>query len=277
MRKLTASLCLTFLVLFTSSKAWSDGFLCSNLGILCPKIVDEAQIVEQRQGPRQRRVSRLKYEANSQTPFTGYAIKKYDNGQLKSKKRYKDGKQEGLWEEYYKNGQLKLKKYSKDGKEQGLWEEYHKNGQLKIKGNFKEGLPKDGLYKQYHKNGQLHSKRSFKDGKRHGLWERFNRHGQLSSKGYYKNGKQEGLWEDYLENGQVFYKGHYKDGKKEGFWKFLFPDGTVNKMFTGTYKQGQKIWTNSRESMDKEKEQCRQSSFTKGIKKVENCSLKLQK
>ena len=30
----------------------------------------------------------------------------YDNGQLKSRGLYKDGKQNGLWETWYENGQL---------------------------------------------------------------------------------------------------------------------------------------------------------------------------
>ena len=76
MRKLTVTLCLTILVCFTSSTAWSEGFLCSNLGILCPKMVDESRLVE-RQG--------LKYEVNSQTPFTGYMSTKFSNGKISDK------------------------------------------------------------------------------------------------------------------------------------------------------------------------------------------------
>ena len=40
---------------------------------------------------------------------------------------------------YYENGQLYIRSNNKDGKEDGLYEEYHENGQLKEKGNYKDG------------------------------------------------------------------------------------------------------------------------------------------
>ena len=39
----------------------------------------------------------------------------YDNGQLKSRTNYKNGKLEGVWEDWYKNGQLKSRGLFKDG------------------------------------------------------------------------------------------------------------------------------------------------------------------
>ena len=102
MKRLTITICLTILVCFTSSTAWSEGFLCSNIGILCPKTVDESRTVE-RQG--------LKYEVNSQTTFTGYVIAKYVNGQLQEKGHFKDGKRDGLVEVFNEDGTVD-KKYT---------------------------------------------------------------------------------------------------------------------------------------------------------------------
>ena len=48
-----------------------------------PKEVTSGQLVE-RQG--------IKYEVNSTTPFTGVSVGYHDNGQLKEKANYKDGK-----------------------------------------------------------------------------------------------------------------------------------------------------------------------------------------
>ena len=56
---------------------------------------------------------------------------------------------------YYENGNLRVKGNFKDGKENGLWEWYSENGKLEKKGNYKEGLQEDGLWEFYHKNGQL--------------------------------------------------------------------------------------------------------------------------
>ena len=132
MRKLTVTLCLTILVCFTSSTAWSEGFLCSTLGILCPKTVDESQLVE-RQG--------LKYEVDSQTPFTGYVIEKYDDGKLMLKEHYKDGKRDGPWVSYHENGQLSFKGTYKDGKEEGQWVSFESDGTVnkKLTGTYKNG------------------------------------------------------------------------------------------------------------------------------------------
>ena len=39
----------------------------------------------------------------------------------------------------------------------------------------------------------------------------------------------------------VMGKGNYKNGKKEGAWVSYNEDGTINKKYTGTYKNGVKI------------------------------------
>ena len=96
-------------------------------------------------------------------PFSGILTKSFENGQLKFKKPYKDGKQDGVLEEYFENGQLKFKVPYKDGKEDGVFEVYFENGQLKLKNTFKDGK-EDGVREEYFENGQLKLKATFKDG-----------------------------------------------------------------------------------------------------------------
>jgi len=44
------------------------------------------------------------------------------------------------------------------------------------------------------------------------------------------------------ESGQTYYEnGTWNDGKKDGPWVGYNKDGTVNKKYTGTYKDGVKI------------------------------------
>ena len=105
----------------------------------------------------------IKYEVNSQTPFTGVSVSYHENGQLMYKGAYKDGNKEGLW----------------------TW--YHQNGELWSKGNFKDGMFIGNLYESYYDNGQLMSKENYKDGKRDGLYESFQRNGQLETKSCYVN------------------------------------------------------------------------------------------
>lgn len=55
------------------------------------------------------------------------------------KNQYKDGKKDGLWEEYHYNGNISNKGYYKDGERDGYWEFYWPNGRLSYKGYIKDG------------------------------------------------------------------------------------------------------------------------------------------
>ena len=59
--------------------------------------------------------------------------------------------------------------------------------------------------------------------------------------GKLKNGKKKGPWGNYHENGKLFSKGTYKNGKREGPWFGCNYDGTVDKEWTGTFKDGKKV------------------------------------
>ena len=72
-------------------------------------------------------------------PFNGSVTETYDNGQLKGKRTYKDGKKDGFYEEYYENGQLGRKGTYKDGEENGVCEKYYIDGQLEYKVTYKDG------------------------------------------------------------------------------------------------------------------------------------------
>ena len=94
----------------------------------------------------------LHYEVNSTTPFTGTTV------------------------DYHENGQLWITSNYKDGKEDGLYEELHKNGQLRTRGNYKNG-ERDGFFEDYYENGQLWSRGYYKDGKEQPGWLMFDRDG----------------------------------------------------------------------------------------------------
>ena len=113
------------------------------------------------------------------TPFTGEIFENYENGQLKYKNNFKDGKQVEN-ETYYENGQLWVKNNFKDGTIVGLAEQYYKNGQLQYKSNYKDGK-KDGLSEEYYENGQLEYKANYKDGISLST-EHYNENGQLTYK-----------------------------------------------------------------------------------------------
>ena len=120
-------------------------------------------------------------------PYTGVIVEYFDDEKtlLEMKGTYKDGIREEFDDyRYYKNGQLRYKRTYKDGKEDGLWEIYYENGQLSLKTTYKDG-EQDGLWEFYHKNGQLYEKSTFKDGKQVGPYEYYDENGQLYEKGTY--------------------------------------------------------------------------------------------
>jgi len=56
------------------------------------------------------------YEGDGETPFTGVAVEKHENGQKKGEVTFKDGKREGLGTMWHANGQKKSEATFKDGK-----------------------------------------------------------------------------------------------------------------------------------------------------------------
>ena len=95
----------------------------------------------------------LVYHQSSTEPFTGVVELFYENGQLKERENYKDGKPEGFLDHFYENGQLWWRGNYKNGQREGLWEEFYENGQPKFRGNYKNGEP-EGLQRWFNENGE---------------------------------------------------------------------------------------------------------------------------
>ena len=81
----------------------------------------------------------LWYEGDSETPFTGVAVSKHDNGKKWWEGTCKDGKQEGLWTAWHENGQKEREGTYKDGKPEGLLTRWRKNGQKLSETTYKNG------------------------------------------------------------------------------------------------------------------------------------------
>ena len=58
----------------------------------------------------------LRYEVNSETPFTGRAFSCWPNGQKGSETEYRDGKEHGLTVFRYENGEKKSEGEWREGK-----------------------------------------------------------------------------------------------------------------------------------------------------------------
>ena len=230
--------------------------------------VDSSKLVERRG---------LTYEVNSETPFTGVSLTKYDNDQIKEKVHYEEGlkigeensySKRGLitknityenGEEvtktiytYHKNDKLEWKQTLKGDKPHGTWISNYQNGQLEVEVNLENGK-RHGHFERYYRNGQLEMQGKFKYDVQDGPWIAYYENGQLLEEGTYKNGKKDGPFEFYYENGQLKEKGTFKDGKREGRWVFntgdgekrliseKSSDGYILDQGSGTYKDGKKI------------------------------------
>jgi hypothetical protein len=106
----------------------------------------------------------LYYKKFAEVPFTGKTTGKIQGS-------FKNGKKHGPWVSYHDNGQLRnkgtFKNGKKNGKKNGPWVKYHENGQLRYKGTFKNAK-KDGPWVGFHQNGNVNEKLTgtFKNGVR---------------------------------------------------------------------------------------------------------------
>ena len=104
----------------------------------------------------------LSYLPRKQTPYTGWSVVFYDNGQIKRLGQLKDGKRDGLQTDWYENGQKDTEWTYKDGKlvTAVSWKP---NGEKCPVTNVKDG---NGVSVEYYWNGDEAFRWTYKDGKR---------------------------------------------------------------------------------------------------------------
>ena len=81
---------------------------------------------------------------------------------MKSRGNYKDGRQDGVYEEWYENGQPKGQVNYKDGKREGKQCWWDESGELQYWGNFKNDKP-HGICEIKNSDGTI-SQSIYKDG-----------------------------------------------------------------------------------------------------------------
>ncbi len=192
--------------------------------------------------------------------FDGESNHYHENGQLKYRQVYANGKREGPCWEYYPDGKLKAEGQHKDDEQEGIWKYYHANGALEIQVTFIKGR-KTGDAKFYHPNGRVSSEGNYKNDRFDGVWTNytdagvksfFNTYrldtlegahevyyadGSLKEKDNYKKGMLHGPSVSYHENGKVKSKGLYAKDLREGPWAFYHPNGQVKSK--GMVKHGE--------------------------------------
>ncbi len=184
-------------------------------------------------------------------PYESY----YENGQLREKSTYKDGKRVAS-EQYDQNGHLtKVIKSKNDQRISETYnpkrqlmsrtinssngctiEEHYENGQIKGK----ETYQNDQLIRseEYFSNGKLKSVCTYKNEKKDGTLVEYHDNGQLSLSADYKNGELDGTCIKFNKIGEPISDFKYKNGKENGICIAYLSDGS---QYTYNYKDGKQI------------------------------------
>ena len=92
----------------------------------------------------------------------------YSDSQLKSMRKYSNGKKYGKHEGWWPNGNKRYTYYFKEDQSVGEHFQWHSNGQLFSLKNFKNGL-ESGEQKAWDQNGNLMYKYIYHDGRKYGI------------------------------------------------------------------------------------------------------------
>tara|TARA_X000001036_G_scaffold383002_1_gene376036 strand:+ start:238 stop:756 length:519 start_codon:yes stop_codon:yes gene_type:complete len=131
----------------------------------------------------------LFYNKLSNELFSGFVNFKFENGNLRSRGNFKNGKPDGSWEDFNKDGTYFSKGNYNNGKPYGKFKFYHENGFLEEEGTFIDGI-KEGNWKTYWDNGRLKRMGDWKNGRANGLFQFFNYDGELFKVETWENGSK---------------------------------------------------------------------------------------
>jgi hypothetical protein len=106
----------------------------------------------------------IRYEVNSETPFTGRKVIYFENGQKRFEGNYKDGKEDGPHNAWHKNGQKSSEGNWKNGWGVGTHTRWFDNGQKDTEGKYKNGLY-EGIHTRWNRNGEVFWKLLYKRGR----------------------------------------------------------------------------------------------------------------
>ena len=113
----------------------------------------------------------------------------------------KEVKNEGVLEEFYDNGQIKIKFNYSDGKKNGLQKKWYENGQLQSLYNY-DNAKLSGIQKKWHENGSLKAEWNYKDDKLHGIIKEWYRNGNIKFSKKYEDGILIEVLENYNTDGK---------------------------------------------------------------------------
>lgn len=159
-------------------------------------------------------------------------------------KQYKNGKYDGEYLEVYEDGTIKTKGNYIDGKKDGLWESFKQDGSRKgASETFKNGTVIKKV--TYYTDGSVEMERNFNDqGKQHGIEKKYAFDGgELTSEKNFVNGKQVGKQMRLVSSNQgsfYEYSVYNENGKKDGEFREVFVEKGQKEKTKGQYVNDKK-------------------------------------
>tara|TARA_B100000686_G_scaffold76341_1_gene82280 strand:- start:4656 stop:6947 length:2292 start_codon:yes stop_codon:yes gene_type:complete len=168
--------------------------------------------------------------SNTEKQTEGSYVTLHDNGMIKEKGKYVNGKKEGEWRSYNSKGQI-------------LQLEIYSSGKI-------EDLKKPGVIQKfatYHDNGRVKAQGLINNGERDGEWKIFNQKGDLEKVSYFDFGelvveRDTDITKNFIsyhDNGRVKEEGKTFHGHRDGKWNFYNENGQLTK--TVYYLLGQVV------------------------------------
>lgn len=156
----------------------------------------------------------------------------HSTGTIKEWYNYKNGLQDGPFEERSIYGYTTIKGSFKEGEKDGEWTFYYYTGDIEKTSTYKEGKL-NGPYNYYYDKHRLNVTGNYLNGKKEGLWKWFTNTGSPDMQGYFVNDLQDGEWIYWYGSGEKSYTAHFSKNLKTGHWIYLYKDGSTFK--TGDY------------------------------------------
>jgi antitoxin component YwqK of YwqJK toxin-antitoxin module len=174
-------------------------------------------------------------------------IEYYENGQILSKGKYKEGKKIGKWSEFYENGSTNLINHFDNDSLDGEFVKYYEDGQVSQQGTYRKGK-RIGDWKEYDTNGNVDMEGNFSNGQVFYYYDR-NKEQKIKEVQNYTDGKLNGVDIKYYSNGEIEEKTFYKEGKMVGesirFSSSIDSESSYEKKVYGIF-QGKQIYQEGR-------------------------------
>jgi antitoxin component YwqK of YwqJK toxin-antitoxin module len=169
----------------------------------------------------------------------------YDNGTVKTKGKYLNGKKEGVWETNKEDGAKKPTEEYKDG-EVIKRITYFTDGKVEMERNFDSNGKQHGVEKKYDwEDGSLKTELNYVHGKQVGKQIRYmnsNAGNYIETSNNNEAGQKDGEYaEIFVKEKNVKAKGQYVKDKKNGKWTYGYENGFIYK--EETYDNGKLIDT----------------------------------